>query len=387
MADFYDDMDVDTGQDDSDNPLTQQPLNYTSDQGAMYPGARPGFGLQDAYANYLSNRQTATPGGGAGLSSSPLSNAIGSAKKAAIASLDGVQMSDDEKTQVQAMMNDPTVSLKDFESATRMIRERSYQTAKTAAKQPTQHDFDSPTTQQGSISISRGDGPDAMSQADYDSWIGRLAQDAPAKGETETQNDGATTFSGGALNTQNPNASDPMVALYNSVKDRLTPEQQAQWKAAANAGVNPQQLDSLTKQMTAPGKSAAQPDFNKQTEQARFQINELTKQMHDLMGQDLLHFSTPRSQQSPAFKEYTQLKQQRDSLMQSLQGPPPSAAPAQVPSVTPSSPPNPLLQNMKQQATVPPHQWQEGQILKSPSTGRIFKIVNGQPVEITNNAQ
>lgn len=100
-------------------------------------------------------------------------------------------------------------------------------------------------------------------------------------------------------------------------------------------------------------------------------------------------------QQAMQQQNEAQSQQIRQGLMQLLGGsqrPPQQAPPAPVappqaapPSPSPSLSPRPIAPP-PQSAAPPGPQYQEGAILTSPSTGRMFKIVNGQPVELPPNA-
>lgn len=100
-------------------------------------------------------------------------------------------------------------------------------------------------------------------------------------------------------------------------------------------------------------------------------------------------------QQAIQQQNEVQSQQIRQGLMQLLSGgqrQPQQAAPAPVappqaapPPPSPSPSPQPIAPP-PQSAAPPGPQYQEGAILTSPSTGRMFKIVNGQPVELPPNA-
>jgi hypothetical protein len=255
------------------------PLDPLLSKTQLYPGARPGFGLQDAHDMALGRaRQTASPRMGMPQVDSPFTNSINSAKKMAAMTLMGDDLGDDEKAQIEVMANDPGISLKDFESATRVIRQQKYFNEKQAAKQPVQHGFDQPDQPQGSISITPNDPGDEQFMAGQ----ARVAKTL-GEGETMTPNEGGGyTVAGGALNAQPTTKPDAIVGLYNSVAQRLTPEQQAQWKATAQAGASVQQLDDLIRQMTRPPKITAEQSFNVKSEAQRYQLSQVEKELKEL---------------------------------------------------------------------------------------------------------
>lgn len=302
------------------------PLNPNLPNTQLYVGARPGFGLRDAHASALSQaRQTATPRSASDQPESPFAGSINSAKKMAAMTLSGAGLSPDEQDQLTALANDPGVSPATFESMTRMLRQRAYANQKQTARQPMQHAFDADQQDQpqGSISIAPSDGPDAMDPGTFAAGQARV-QASLTPGENMAQNDGGGyTVSGGALNPeQATNPQDAIVDLYNSVKQRLTPDQQAQWKATAQSGATAQQLDSLTRDMTKPANAAKEQSFNVRTEAQRYQLSQIENELKSLgemfpgiaRGSQISMAGHP--EQAARFKT---LMQQKQSLLQQIQ--------------------------------------------------------------------
>lgn len=303
------------------------PLNPDLPNTQLYVGARPGFGLRDAHASALSQaRQTATPRSASDQPESPFAGSINSAKKMAAMTLSGANLSQDEQDQLTQLANDPGVSPATFESMTRMLRQRAYTNQKQIARQPMQHTFDAPDPQsqpQGSISIAPSEGPGGMDADTFAAGQARVQQSL-TPGENMTQNDGGGyTVSGGALNPEQATSpQDAIVDLYNSVKQRLTPDQQAQWKATAQSGATAQQLDALTRDMTKPSGGTREQSFNVRTEAQRYQLGQIESELKSLgemfpgiaRGSQISIAGHP--EQAARFKT---LMQQKQSLLQQIQ--------------------------------------------------------------------